>query len=76
MMNYFRVETETASMKKMREEGVLSVMKDGLFERIFARILGTKIPDERLGAKAVRYGEEVDLSDDLKDVTEQNSYRD
>lgn len=75
-MNYFRVETETASMKKMREEGMLSVMKDGLLEGIFSRILGTKIPDERLSAKAVRYGEEVSLSDDLKEVTEQNRYGD
>lgn len=76
IMNYFRVETETASMKKMREEGMLSVMKDGLLEGIFSRILGTKIPDERLSAKAVRYGEEVSLSDDLKEVTEQNRYGD
>lgn len=76
IMNYFRVETETASMKKMREEGMLSVMKQGLSEGIFARILGTKLPDERLSAKAVRYGEEVSLSDDVKDATERNVYRD
>jgi hypothetical protein len=76
IMNYFHVETETASMKQMREEGMLSVMKQGLFEGIFARILGTTIPDERLSAKAVRYGEEVSLSDDLKEATERSSYRD
>jgi hypothetical protein len=70
MMNYFRVQTETESLKKFREEGSLAVMKQGLFERIFYSMLGQKPPDEALEAKAVRAGEEVSLSEDLREAAQ------
>lgn len=68
LMNYIGIETETPSMKKMHEEGVLAVMKEGLTEAILKRIFGVEMPDDRLSAKAVRYGEEVHLSDDINEA--------
>lgn len=68
VMNYFGVETETPSLKKMRVAGMWTVMKEGLSEGIITRILGIELPDDRLSAKAVRYGEEVHLADDMKEA--------
>ena len=68
VMNYFGVETETPSLKKMREAGMWAVMKEGLSEGIITRILGIELPDDRLSAKAVRFGAEVHLSDDVKEA--------
>jgi len=66
VLNYFGVLTEIRSSKKMREVGMWAVMKEGLTAGIITKILGIELPDERLNAKAVRYGEEVHLSDDVK----------
>jgi hypothetical protein len=68
VMNYLRVETETPSVRKMREAGRWAVMKEGLTEGIVTRFLGIELPDDRLSAKAVRHGEEVHLSDDVKEA--------
>jgi len=68
VMNYLGVETETPSLKKIRDSGVWAVMKEGLTEGIVTRILGIELPDDRLSAKAVRHGEEVQIADDLKEA--------
>jgi hypothetical protein len=68
LMNYLGVETETPSMKKMRKAGMWAVMKEGLTETVLIKILGVELPDDRLSAKAVRFGEEVHLSDDVKEA--------
>lgn len=69
VMNYLRIETETPSLKKMREAGWWTLMKERLTEGIVTQILGGELPDERLSAKAVRHGEEVHLVDDVKVAT-------
>ena len=67
VMSYFGVETETHDMKKMRKTGgVWAVMKEALAEGVAARTFGIELPDSLLSAKAVRYGNEVHLSDDVK----------
>lgn len=76
VMNYFRVETETHSLKKIREAGMWAAVKDGMTERIVTRILGIELPDERLSAKAVRHGQEVHLADDVKETIGSDTKKD
>lgn len=76
VMNYLRVETETPSLKKMREAGLWAVMKEGFTEGIVTRVLGIELPDDRLSAKAVRHGEEVHLADDMKEAIDRKAEKD
>lgn len=67
IMNYFEVQTETPSMKKMQEQGFWSIIRDGIQELWWSKIIGFMQPhDDRLEAKAVRQGDEVRFSDDIK----------
>lgn len=68
VMNYFSVETETPSLKKMRDKGALSVIKQGVTEGVVTRVFGIELADDSLSAKAMRCGEAVCLSDDIKEA--------
>ncbi len=71
-MNYFNVVNQNPSMEKIQESGMLSILKEGLSDKLLSFIFGVEPRDDALDSKAVRGGVKVNFSDDVKEILENN----